>query len=73
MYLHLPKKIYKPITIISENVHGIVGTEEWDSMTVEQMKERVKELSLKGWEVHIIQVGEDQHDLDFEIWNNDRY
>ena len=49
-------KIYKPVTIISEDEYGQLGTEEWPQMTEGMIRGRCKELSDQGWEPQEVQV-----------------
>lgn len=59
---------YEPVTILSENETGQIGSEEWPSLTAGMIRGRIDELSGMGWEVQEIQVGEDQSSLDYDSW-----
>ena len=58
--------MFEFVTIITENEYGCIGSEEWTSLTAEQIKERINMLSDKGWEVVEIQHGESQDTLILE-------
>ena len=61
-------KTYSPVTIITENENGQLGTEEHGRMTVEGICLRCDELSNEGWEPVEIQVGESQETLPLKWW-----
>ena len=53
-------KLEMPVTILSENEYGDIGTEEHENIDLEELKDRIDVLSNKGWEVIEIQHGESQ-------------
>ena len=61
-------KIYKPVTILTENALGQLGTEDWPQLTMGMIIGRCKELSEDGWEPVEIQVDESQDTLPVD-WN----
>jgi hypothetical protein len=59
-------KIYKPVTILSENEWGQLGSEFKDEgYDVPSLAKRVRELQDDGWEPIEIQVGESQYSIPF--------
>jgi hypothetical protein len=61
-------KTYAPVTLLTEDEYGRIGSEEHDSMTEVEIRTRCQALSDRGWEPQEIQVGEDQHTLYLEWW-----
>lgn len=60
--------IYKDVTIISEGVMGLTGTENWEEMNMDEIKNRIEKLSERGWEVIEVQHGPAQETLEIEDW-----
>lgn len=60
--------IYKPVTILSENELGQIGSEDWTALTIGMIKARITELEARDWEVIAIQTGEALGDLPYELW-----
>ncbi len=52
--------IHSPVTIITEDIYGLTGIEEHDSMSNLEIRRRMDELEINGWEVVEVQVGESQ-------------
>jgi hypothetical protein len=59
---------YEPVTILSENAIGQIGSEEWPSLTAGMIRGRIDELSAMDWEVQEIQVGDGQESLSYDDW-----
>lgn len=53
--------IHSPVTIITEDLYGLVGIEEHDSMSDCEIRRRIRELETMGWGVSEVQVGESQY------------
>lgn len=62
-------QLYAPVTILSEDEYGRIGSEEHDSLTHDEIKVKCKELSARGWEPQEIQVGEAQGTLFVKWWD----
>ena len=61
---------HKPVTIISEDEHGRLGTEEHAELTECQIITVCRDLSARGWEPYEIQVGEAQSTLHLKWWED---
>jgi hypothetical protein len=57
--------IYAPVTILSEDEDGELGTELHKSLTSEQLQKRLLELQEEGWEPIEVQVDESQYSINF--------
>lgn len=57
-----------PITILSENEAGEIGSEDHDAMTRAEVITRCRELSAQGWEPQEIQGGDSMASLDIRWW-----
>lgn len=57
-----------PITILSENEAGEIGSEDHDAMTRAEVITRCRELSAQGWEPQEIQGGDSMATLDIRWW-----
>jgi len=53
-------KVFKPVTIITEDWDGDTGIEEHESMTSEEIKVRCDQLETDGYGVVEVQVNEAQ-------------
>ena len=62
-------RIYKPVTILTEDKHGRIGSEAHDCLTQAQIISRCKWLSQQGWEPQEIQVDESQYTLPLKWWD----
>ena len=60
--------IYKPVTILTEDEYGRIGSEDWPQLTMEMIIARCRVLSERGWEPQEIQVDEAQGALDVKWW-----
>jgi len=60
--------MYTPVTIITEDEVGRVGSEEWPMLTELMIIARCRELSDQGWEPQEIQVDEAQSALIVNWW-----
>jgi len=52
---------FSPVTFLSENEDGDIGTEMHEVMTSAEIEARIAELSDLGWEVSEVQVNESQY------------
>ena len=64
----MENRIYKPVTIVTEDEFGRVGTEEHKELTQDQIIARCRALSDRGWEPQEIQVDEAQWALPLKWW-----
>lgn len=53
-------KLEMPVTILSENEIGDIGTEEHEAIDITELLDRIDILSNMGWEVIEVQHGESQ-------------
>ena len=63
-------KIYSPVTILTEDDFGRIGTEEHKELTEVKIKTRCKWLSYHGWEPVEIQVNDSQYTLPIKWWED---
>ena len=61
-------RFYKPVTIVTEDEYGRVGTEEWPMLSKLMIIARCRELSDQGWEPQEVQVDEAQGTLELHWW-----
>jgi len=61
-------KIYKPVTILTEDEYGRIGSEEWPQLTMEMIIARCQVLSERGWEPQEVQVDDAQSLLQTDWW-----
>jgi hypothetical protein len=61
---------HEPVTIVSEDEYGRLGSEEHKRLTECQIIVKCRELSGRGWEPQEIQVGESQETLFLKWWED---